>query len=275
MVQPAIPIPSLEALSGLVEAAAATEIMPRFGRTGAEHKADGSLLTEADLGTQRRLAQALAEACPGIPLLGEEMTRAEQERHVADAAAGFWCLDPLDGTGNFVAGIPVFAVSLALVRNGRVELGVVHDPVRGETFAAARGQGARLNGAALTPGRTPAALADASGLIDFKRLPAGLATALATRPPYRSQRSFGSVALDWCWVAAGRCHLYLHGGQRLWDYAAGSLVLREAGGAGGLLDSYEGDWVESPGLAPRIALAASSPALLHAWRPWVEAANAL
>jgi len=268
-----VDIPPLQTLIGLVEDAASTEITPRFGQVCADRKGDGSLLTEADLGVQRRLTAALAERAPGVPLLGEEMAASAQQRLLDESAKGLWCLDPLDGTGNFVAGIPVFAVSLALIRRGRVELGIVHDPVRSETFSAVRGGGAWLNGSPLTPGGQPQRLADASGLVDFKRLPAALATALAVRPPYRSQRSFGSVALDWCWLAAGRCHVYLHGGQRLWDYAAGSLVLAEAGGAGGLLESYDGDWVRADSLAPRIALAAADDALLGAWRSWVRDAN--
>jgi myo-inositol-1(or 4)-monophosphatase len=81
------------------------------------------------------------------------------------------------------------------------------------------------------------------------------------------------VALDWCWLAAGRCHVYLHGGQRLWDYAAGSLVLAEAGGAGGLVETYDGDWVRADSLAPRIALAAAGDALLASWRAWLQDAN--
>ena len=72
--------------------------------------------------------------------------------------------------------------------------------------------------------------------IDFKRLDGPLATRLATEIPYASQRSFGSVALDWCWLAAGRCHIYLHGRSHLWDYAAGELILAEAGGYSCTLD---------------------------------------
>jgi myo-inositol-1(or 4)-monophosphatase len=265
-------LPTLPQLADLVEEAARQEIAPRFGHVAAGKKGDGSLLTDADLGTQRRLVNALATLTPDIPVLGEEMPAEVQAKHLADGETGFWCLDPLDGTGNFVAGIPVFAVSLALVRAGGTVLGVVHDPVRGETFTAARGHGAWLDGVPLEPVGVPESLADASGLVDFKRLPAALATALATRPPYRSQRSFGSVALDWCWLAAGRCHVYLHGGQRLWDYAAGSLILAEAGGAGGLLDRYDADWVDAPSLVPRIGMAAGSDALLASWRAWIRTA---
>ena len=119
-----------------------------------------------------------------------------------------------------------------------------------------------------------ARLADCLAAVDFKRLPPRLAAALATRPPYRSQRSFGSVALDWCWLAAGRHNVYLHGGQKLWDYAAGQLILRESGATGGLLDDYRGDWARGFTLAPRIAVAASDADLLARWRDWIAQAVA-
>jgi myo-inositol-1(or 4)-monophosphatase len=109
-------------------------------------------------------------------------------------------------------------------------------------------------------------------IVDIKRLPPTLVTAIAQRSPFRSQRSFGSVALDWCWIASGRCQVYLHGGQKLWDYAAGQLIMRESGAAGGILSAYDGDWTERPTLQPRIALAAASAELLAEWRDWVGAA---
>jgi len=79
------------------------------------------------------------------------------------------------------------------------------------------------------------------------------------------------VALDWCWLAAGRCQLYLHGGQKLWDYAAGALIAREAGAAGGHLAAYDGDWLHTATLTPRIGMAATDEALLRRWRAWILA----
>lgn len=257
-------------LTDLVETAAEQELCRRWPPAEATRKADGSLVTEADLAMQSRLDAELTGRWPQSRLLGEEMPSSEQAGLLADVSTPLWCLDPLDGTGNFAAGIPFFAVSLALIVDGALRAGVVHDPVRGETFAALRGGGAWLNRRPLAPVGEVRDLRAATGLIDFKRLPPPLAAALAMRPPYRSQRSFGSVALDWCWIAAGRCQLYLHGGQKLWDYAAGSLVLRESGAAGGLLSRYDGDWIETLTLEPRIALAASTPSLLAAWRAWLS-----
>jgi myo-inositol-1(or 4)-monophosphatase len=229
----------LAILETVVRAAAREELLPRFRHTARHEKEDGSWLTEADLAMQERLRAALAERHPEIALLGEEMEAAAQEALLAGAGsgtAGLWVLDPLDGTSNYAAGIPLFAVSLALMRSGRLEAGIVYDPIHDESFAALRGQGATLNGAPLRAPTAGIPMTKTTACIDFKRLPATLAARIAATPPYSSQRSIGSVALDWCWVAAGRFHLYLHGRQRLWDYAAGSLVLAEAGGCADTLD---------------------------------------
>jgi len=259
----------LEATRQLVRTAAAQELMTRFESVVADTKADGSLITEADLAMQQRLQAELAARWPQFALLGEEMDPAEQQHLLASPGLGLWCLDPLDGTSNFAAGIPFFAVSLALIIDGAVCAAVVYDPARDECFSALRGQGAWLNGRRLRAPATPATLRQAMAMVDLKRLPEPLVRALARQSPYRSQRSFGSVALDWCWVAAGRCQVYLHGGQRLWDYAAGQLVLGESGAVGGLLDDYAGDWLTELSLRPRIAVAATHPQLLAEWRAWL------
>lgn len=252
----------------LLEQTACEELLPRFNRVERSLKRDGSVVTEADTAMQRRLAQALRLKWPEIPLLGEEMPAAEQERLLAEeGGAGLWLLDPLDGTSNFAAGIPWFAVSLALVVDGRVVMGVIHDPIRQESFAATLGGGATLNDAPLHVPVSPPPLAQCMGLVDFKRLAAPLAVSLVRTPPYASQRSFGSGALDWCMLASGRCQLYLHGGQRLWDYAAGQLILAEAGG---LATTLEGEPVYRGDLAPRSVVAATSPELFAAWQARLE-----
>ncbi len=90
---------------------------------------------------------------------------------------------------------------------------------------------------------------------------------LVTAPPYYSQRSFGSVALDWAWLAAGRGQLYLHGKQKLWDYAAGWLILNEAGGCS---SSLEGEKDFEATLTPRSAIAASNQDLYQQWFSWIR-----
>ena len=259
----------LDRVRRLVRTAALEELMSRFESVSAEFKTDGSLITAADLAMQHRLQTELARQWPQYVLLGEEMDAAEQESLLASPGAGLWCLDPLDGTGNFAAGIPFFAVSLAMICDGAVQAGVVYDPCRDECFSALRGQGAWLNGRPLMAANTPERLRDAMAMVDLKRLPEPLIRAVAKKAPYRSQRSFGSVALDWCWIAGGRCQVYLHGGQKLWDYAAGQLVMSESGAAGGLLGEYDGDWLTEFSLSPRIAVAATHADLLQQWRTWI------
>jgi myo-inositol-1(or 4)-monophosphatase len=259
----------LDRVRRLVRTAALEELMSRFESVSAEFKTDGSLITSADLAMQHRLQTELARQWPQYVLLGEEMDAAEQESLLASPGAGLWCLDPLDGTGNFAAGIPFFAVSLALICDGAVQAAVVYDPCRDECFSALRGQGAWLNGSPLIAASTPERLRDAMAMVDLKRLPEPLIRAVAKKAPYRSQRSFGSVALDWCWIAGGRCQVYLHGGQKLWDYAAGQLVMSESGAAGGLLGDYDGDWLTEFSLSPRIAVAATHADLLQQWRTWI------
>ncbi|OIQ71353.1 fructose-1,6-bisphosphatase/inositol-1-monophosphatase [mine drainage metagenome] len=220
---------------------------------------------------QRRVQRDLAALWPHIPLLGEEMPAELQTRLMAAEAAdpggpGLWVLDPLDGTSNFAVGLPVFGPSLAWLQGGLVRLGVVFDVMRDELFSAALGRGASLNGQPLPTPATQVPLAKAIACVDFKRLPAPLAARLATRPPYSSQRSIGSVALDWCWLAAGRFHLYLHGSQGLWDYAAGGLVLAEAGGHARTL---AGEPVFNNTLDKRSALCAGDVLLFEQWAAWV------
>lgn len=265
-------LPELVELREAVRQVATEELMTRFRRVAASIKRDGSVITEADLAVQRRLQTALGKRWPSFALLGEEMGQETQQRLLRSPGAGLWCLDPLDGTGNFAAGIPFFAVSLALIVEGQVEAGVVYDPVRDECFSALSGAGAWLDDEPLHTPAKPNGLAESMAIVDLKRLPAELIRVLAAHAPYRSQRSFGSVALDWCWIACGRCHIYLHGGQKLWDYAAGRLILRESGGSGGTLDRYGGAWLAELSLQPRIAMAAGDDGLLQQWRGWVEAA---
>ena len=108
-------------------------------------------------------------------------------RHLWEAGdAGLWCVDPIDGTTNFVAGLPFFAVAVAYFVGGQAVIGVVYDPATREMFLASRGDGATMNGLTL-PLRPPAAnLADCVAGVDFKRLPKKLGDDLATRPPYYS-----------------------------------------------------------------------------------------
>lgn len=258
-------LPEMQTLEALLINGAETELLPRLNKVTANRKADGSLLTEADLSLQQRLISALTAINPDIPVLGEEMSAEVQQAMLDDAGKGVWCLDPLDGTRNFACGFPVFAISLALIRHGQVELGLIYDPLRRESFSAAKGQGAWLNGQPLSA-RIETPLASALALIDFKRLPVELAQRLVTSAPYPSQRSIGSGALDWCWLAAGRVQVYLHGRQHLWDYAAGQLILAEAGGQAVTL---QGEPVFINQLQTRSIVAGCNSAVFAEWAEWL------
>jgi myo-inositol-1(or 4)-monophosphatase len=195
------------------------------------------------------------------------MAQPEQERVLA-AGGAVWCLDPLDGTSNFVAGIPYFSISLALLRAGEPVLGIVYDPIRDECFTAERGRGAWLDGKRLAGYAAGVGLERSIAVIDFKRLTPALRRRLAERPPYASHRNFGSSALEWAWLAAGRGHVYLHGGQKLWDYAAGSLILAEAGGHSSTL---HGEPVYIPAVMSRSVVASLHKELFDAWSAWLNA----
>ncbi len=261
-----IQTPNIAQLQQLLISAAREELVPRFTQVLRHDKADGSFVTEADLAMQQRIQRALQQQWPDYAFLGEEMTEAEQLALLQNSSQPLWCLDPLDGTSNFAAHIPFFSVSLALIVKGEVVLGIIYDPMRNECFSAVKGQGASLNGQPLGQRQLHSPLAKATALVDLKRLPTALQTRLIQQTPYSSQRSFGSVALDWCWIAAGRCHLYLHGKQRLWDYAAGQLILHESGGQSCTLD---GEPVFQASLEGRSAVATLSAPLFDEWTNWL------
>ncbi|MBK1694780.1 inositol monophosphatase [Chromatium weissei] len=259
----------LKLLTQLLRTTAATEILPRWHHICAENKADGSVVTATDLAVQTRITAALALVFPDIPLLGEEMTATEQQRLLAATEHRIWILDPLDGTSNYAGGFPFFAISLALIEQGKVTHGAIYDPVRDECFTAARGQGAWLNGEPIQPFTAGAALSDCLAMIDLKRLPPSTLATLFRAGGFRSQRNLGSVALDWCWLASGRFQLYLHGGQRLWDYAAGRLIAKEAGAAVRHYQPEKMTLTTELTLESQLAIAAATPELLERWQAFV------
>jgi len=259
-------LPDVEILGRILCEIACDEALGGFTLVEREVKWDGSVVTETDRRIQQRIESALKEHWPDIPLLGEEMSPARQEQLLSNPEGELWVLDPLDGTTNFASGLPFFCVSLALIRHGEVVLGVIYDPLRDECFMAEKGAGARLNGVAL--GATPhLELSRTIAGVDFKRLPGPLADQLAHAFPYMSQRSMGSSCLDWCWLAAGRFQVYIHGGQKLWDYSAGDLILRETGGRAATLN---GEPVFGGQLAPRSVVAAVNSELFDEWKAWIE-----
>jgi myo-inositol-1(or 4)-monophosphatase len=249
-----------------VKTVAQREIMPRYLKVARQRKHDGSMFTEADIASQDALSSALV-GIASLPVLGEEMPFERQQQLWMDGDSGLWCIDPIDGTSNFVNGLPYFAVSVALLRQGRSVLGVVYDPVADEVFSAESGQGAFLNGVPLPIKEYVPDLRHSMAGVDFKRISPLLAQRLASAPPYSSQRNFGASTLDWCYTAAGRFDVYLHGGQKLWDYAAGALILQESGG---LLSTLEQDDFWCGDVWQRSVVAARNEELFHGWREWLR-----
>ena len=185
-------------------------------------------VSEADKASERLIAERLADVRPDDGLLGEE---GQAERRGTSGLR--WVVDPLDGTVNFQYGIPTWCVSIACEDAAGSVVGVVHDPNRDETFVAVRGRGAACNDRPL--GVTEVAT------LEQTLVTTGFAYAVATRRDWaadvadllghvRDLRRGGSAALDLAWTAAGRADAYLEFGLSPWDWAAGRLLITEAGG---------------------------------------------
>jgi myo-inositol-1(or 4)-monophosphatase len=198
--------------------------------------------------------------------MGEEMTP-DAQRAVFESAPRFWCVDPIDGSRNFSAGIPFFAISVALMQDARSLLGIVYDPVADEAYCALRGAGATLNGRPLELAPLGPPLARAVAEVSLRRETARLREPLKHHPPYAKRLVSGSSALSWCHLAAGRIDVMLHGGQKMWDYAAGALVLEEAGGF--FCTVAEDDFWSAPPWSRSVIAARTGP-LLDEWRDWIR-----
>ena len=255
----------LNLIKEIVINAAKQELLPRFAKVEREHKTDGSFVTEADYAVHNRLTEQLSSRWPEFVLLSEEMTSTQQQQALSSGQP-VWCLDPLDGTSNFAAGIPYFAVSLSLIQNGMIKFGLIYDPVRDECFVSQENTVSELNNRALNLKPSGIDIKQTSAIIDFKRLSDQLACRIIKEKPFSSQRNYGASALDWCWLAAGRGHLYLHGKQNIWDYSAGYQIFTHAGGHACTL---EAETVFSNTLQPRSVIAATDELLFKQWKNWI------
>ena len=250
----------------LIKVSAREELLTRFTSVSAEKKADGSIVTEADLAMQNRLEKELSSSYPDTILLSEEMMESEQQVALKSDTP-IWCLDPLDGTSNFASGIPYFAVSLSLIENNEVVMGLVYDPIRDECFYADTHSAASLNNEDIKIDYLNDNINDAIAIIDLKRLDGELSTRLVQEQPFASQRNFGASALDWCWLSVSRGHLYIHGKQNVWDYSAGQFIFSKAGGVSTTLN---GEPVFNCQLEGRSVIAAVNESLFNNWASWVN-----
>jgi myo-inositol-1(or 4)-monophosphatase len=208
--------------------AAAAELQTRFGyqQAGIRSKSGPTdLVSDADLAAEAAIRRVLAARRPGDSILGEEGGES------GDGELR-WVIDPLDGTINFLFGVPQFAVSVACGDHDGTFVGVVLDPVREETFAATRSGPPTLNGAEIS-GSSRDDLAEALVATGFAYDAAVRAkqAVVLTRvlPRVRDIRRAGAAALDLAWCACGRYDAYYERGVKTWDYAAGGLIAARAG----------------------------------------------
>lgn len=202
-----------------------------------ESKGLDGLVTQIDRYAEELTIATLKESYPNHSYLGEEFGLQEGKGHDADWC---WVIDPLDGTQNFVHGVPHFCVSIAVQKNGVTEHGVIYDPVRDEMFSASRGRGAVMNqrrlqvserktieGGLFTIGH-PYERMVGEERVSFARQ--HFASLQAICENGGQVRRFGSAALDLCYVAAGRYDGYFEMSLKPWDMAAGELIVTEARG---------------------------------------------
>lgn len=207
-------------------ARAAGEMLEHHGAIRFKQKGYNDIVTELDIRSEALIRQRLLAACPEDLFFGEESGGAE-------AAVGRWIVDPIDGTDNFMRGHRVYTVSIAYEHEGLLRIGCVYSPGTDEMFLAVRGEGATLNGKPIHVSDRPLSAA----LVDLgfgHRDPAHRERMLQAFPrvmrAVSDVRRFGTAAYDLCCVACGRSDGYAEPGIHLWDYAAGYVILTEAGG---------------------------------------------
>jgi myo-inositol-1(or 4)-monophosphatase len=199
----------------------------RVDRLTIADKGRNDFVTEVDRNAEAAILEVLREKYPQHAILAEE----------SGAQAGNeyeWVIDPLDGTTNFLHGMPQFAVSIALKVKGRLEIGVVYDPVKEEMFTASRGEGALLNDHKIRvsnrKGLDGALLGTGIPYRDFRFMDNYLGMMKDLIQDTAGVRRPGSAALDFAYVACGRTDGFWELGLSQWDFAAGALLVREAGG---------------------------------------------
>lgn len=227
-------------LAAILAETAQSEVMPRF-RNLPEGAVRGKtsprdLVTDADEAAERLIASRLAKLHPGAVLIGEEASARNPAllNMLVDADLAF-LIDPIDGTRNYVAGLPLFGMMIAACHKGDVIAGVIYDPVSRDSALAVRGEGAWLEyeGGRRAPLTVapPAPPEDMDGLIATGALPEPLRSAVnGNLSRLGSTASLRCAAHEYRMLAAGHCHVALYNQLTAWDHAAGWLLHREAGG---------------------------------------------
>lgn len=190
-------------------------------------KGRGNIVTNVDLEVEEYILTKLREEFPSMGFMGEE----SEKSNTSDGYV--WIVDPLDGTRNYVSGIPFFSVVLGLALNGDVLLGVNYDPMRKEMFHATRGKGAFLNDKPICVSRKTMMEDSVLGMdmsYDDGGAGKGLGVVRSLWPGMQTVRIMGSSALGLSYAAAGRYDLYFHHQLEPWDQVAGMILVEEAGG---------------------------------------------
>jgi myo-inositol-1(or 4)-monophosphatase len=200
-------------------------------------KQKNDFVSEVDQHCEQLIIQTIQERYPDHSFLAEEGSNIEGDSDY------LWIIDPLDGTNNFMHGIPHFCVSIAVQVKGRLEQGVIYDPIRQELFTASRGNGARLNQRRLRVSTHQtldgALLGTGFPYKAHQSIKTYLATLETIMPIAAGLRRAGSAALDLAYVAAGRFDGFWEMDLSAWDIAAGALLIKEAGGLVGGFDGSE------------------------------------
>ncbi|PCJ86451.1 MAG: inositol monophosphatase [Thiotrichaceae bacterium] len=202
--------------------------MDRLDRLKVVTKQNNDFVTSVDHMAEEIIIATIKDAYPDHGILAEESgTQSEDSEYQ-------WIIDPLDGTTNYLHGFPQFAVSIALKYRGRLEAGVIYDPIAQELFTASRGNGAMLNDKKIRvtghKGLTNALIGTGFPYYDQSYLDTYLETMKEIMQKTAGLRRPGSAALDLAWLAAGRIDGFWEFNLKAWDIAAGVLIVREAGG---------------------------------------------
>ena len=231
-----------------------TRAWDRTENLNVREKSRNDYASEVDLQAEQSIVQILRHAYPDHGILAEEGGHTAGDDFV-------WVIDPLDGTTNFLHGMPHVSISIALKHRGRLEQGVVYDPLREELFTATRGSGAFLNDRRIRVADRPdlhgALLGTGIPFRDTQNLDRYLRTLRALIEDTAGVRRPGSAALDLAYVAAGRFDGFWEMSLRDWDMAAGVLLVQEAGG---LVSDFEG----KPDVFRRGDVVAGNPKILKA-----------
>jgi myo-inositol-1(or 4)-monophosphatase len=205
-------------------------------------KRTNDMVTVVDIESQNKIVSALRDAFAKDFIIGEETIGPEVNEGIAESASRRWYIDPLDGTTNYIHAYPMFAVSMALEVDGRMDVGVTFDPMRDEMFYAAKGGGAFLNGQAIhvskVSDRTKTLLATGFPFRAREYLDDYLKTFRFFFNNSRGIRRAGSATLDLAYVAAGRVDAFWEATLSPWDMAAGIVLVEEAGGR--VTDFFQG-----------------------------------